>query len=356
MPNFINNKKIIIAPLNWGLGHATRCIPIINALIEKGFTPIIASDGDALKFLKKEFPTLKNYELPSYNIRYTKKGKNLKFRLLLDSPKILKAIKKEKKKIIKIIKDEDVSGIISDNRFGVRSNKIPSVYLTHQINVLSGNTSFLTSKFHQKIISKFDECWVPDYEDSANLAGNLSHFDKLNLNIKYIGPISRFSYHKVSKKYDLLVLLSGPEPQRSLLENKLLKELKSYYKKVLFVRGVISDKGKPLMRNENIEIVNFMLQNELQLAINESEIILARSGYSTIMDLEKLNAKAFFIPTPGQFEQEYLAEYLKQKGIAPFSKQSDFKMNMLKEVKNYTEFESLVYRSKNQFPFEVFNE
>lgn len=355
MPNSSNNKKIIVAPLNWGLGHAARCIPIINALLKENFEPIITSDGDALELLKKEFPTLKSYELPSYNIRYTINGKLLKYRLLFDSIKILNAIKGEQKIIENIIEKENISGIISDNRFGVRSNKVPSVYLSHQINVLSGSTTFFTTRFHQKIILKFDECWVPDYEDLANLAGNLSHFDKLNLNIKYIGPISRFSYRKVSKKYDLLVLLSGPEPQRSLLENKLLKELKSYNKKVLFVRGVISDKGKPLMRNENIEIVNFMLQNELQLAINESEIILARSGYSTIMDLEKLNAKAFFIPTPGQFEQEYLAKYLKQKEIAPFSKQSDFKMNMLEKLKNYTGFESLIKKSKNQLSFKVFN-
>ncbi len=356
MPNFTNNKKIIIAPLNWGLGHATRCIPIINALLKENFEPIIASDGDALKLLQKEFPELKNFELPSYSIQYTKKGENLKYRLLFDSPKILKAIKEEKKNIAKIIEEEDVSGIISDNRFGVRSKKIPSVYLTHQINVLSGSTTFFTTKFHQKIISKFDECWVPDYEDSANLAGDLSHFDKLNLNIKYIGPISRFTYRNVSKKYDLLVLLSGPEPQRSILEEKLLKELKSYNKKVLFIRGAISDKEKLSMRNKNIEIVNFMLQNELRLAINESEIILARSGYSTIMDLEKLNAKAFFIPTPGQFEQEYLAMYLKQKRIAPFSDQILFNIKMLNEINYFSGFSNKKTPNKVNFKslFDVF--
>jgi len=359
------NKKILIAPLNWGLGHATRCVPIINALIKEDFQPILAGDGDSLKLLQKEFPKLKSYQLPSYDIQYTKKGKHLKYKLLLDTPKILKIVKEEERIVSRIIKKENIQGIISDNRFGVRSYKIPSVYITHQINVLSGITTFITSKFHQKIISKFDECWVPDYKSSPNLAGKLSHINNSKLNLKYISPISRFnlviptdpdSYREGmtnSKKYDIMVLLSGPEPQRTILEEKLLNELKTYPKKVLFVRGVISDK-EISTENTNVDIVNFMLQKDLQKAILESKIVIARSGYSTIMDLEKLRAKAFFIPTPGQFEQEYLAKYLEDQNIAPYSTQKGFKLSLLDSCKKYTGF---IYDKKSkekQFIFDVF--
>lgn len=361
----ITRKKILIAPLNWGLGHATRCIPIIEALIKENFQPVIASDGDSLKLLQKEFPNLKSYKLPAYNIKYTKNGKNLKLKLLFNALQIFKAAKKEQKVVNDIIKKEGIIGLISDNRFGVFSKKIPSVYITHQIQVLSGFTTFITSKFHQKIIAKFDECWVPDYEGKINLAGKLSHISNKKLNIKYIDPISRFDNKILSfegmtnnKKYDLLILLSGPEPQRSILEEKLLKELKNYNKNTLFVRGVVSDKEKInnniLIKKENIHIVNFMLQNELQKAINDSKIIIARSGYSTIMDLETLKAKAFFIPTPGQYEQEYLAKYLKNQNIAPYTDQDSFKIEMLLEVKNYDGF---VYKNtvkENKIPLTIF--
>ncbi len=363
LKNKTKDKKILIAPLNWGLGHATRCIPIINALIKENFEPILAGDGDSLKLLQKEFPELKAYQLPSYNIQYTKKGVNLKYKLLIDAPRILKTVEKEQQKVAEIIKKENLKGIISDNRFGVRSDRIPSVYITHQINVLSGITTFLTSKFHQKIIKKFDECWIPDYQNTPNLAGKLSHTNNSNLNLKYIGPISRFDNEISSKevmtkdkKYDILVLLSGPEPQRGLLEEKLIKELESSSKKVLFVRGVISDKEISI-KNQNIEIVNFMMQKDLQKAILESKIILARSGYSTIMDLEKLNTKAFFIPTPGQYEQKYLAQYLENKNIAPYAYQKDFELNLLENCEKYTGFKTKKTSNEKQdhFPFDIFN-
>jgi len=352
------NKRILIAPLNWGLGHAARCIPIINALLDEKFEPILAGDGDSLKLLQKEFPGLKYYELPSYSIQYTKKGKNLKYKLLFDSLKIRKVISKEQRAVDEIIQKENIKGIISDNRFGVRSKKVPSVYITHQINVLSGITTFFTSKIHQKIIAKFDECWIPDYESDPDLAGNLSHVKKSNLNLKYVGPISRFHERNSSlegkardKKYDVMILLSGPEPQRTILEEKLFLELKNYKKEVLLVRGVISKKQK-IQKAKNITMVNFMLQNELQNALSESDLIIARSGYSTIMDLDRLKAKAFFIPTPGQFEQEYLAKYLEKQNVAPYALQDDFNIRMLDVVKNYKGFKRASKNHKNQFAFD----
>ncbi|MCF6223496.1 MAG: glycosyltransferase [Flavobacteriaceae bacterium] len=363
MPNSSNKRKILVAPLNWGLGHATRCIPIINVLIHEGFEPVLAGDGDSLKLLKKEFHDLMSYELPSYAIQYTKNGKNLKYKLLFDALRINKIIKKEYQTVNEIIRKENIKGIISDNRFGVRSNQVPSVYITHQVNVLSGATSFITSKYHQYIISKFDICWVPDYKGKNNLAGKLSHTNTSELNLKYINPLSRFDevfFCKekplVTKKYDILAIISGPEPQRSLFEEKLLDAFKTTSKKVLFVRGIVSDKEKekPKLNHKNVKIVNYMLQEELQKSIIESELIIARSGYSTIMDLEKLCAKAFFIPTPGQYEQEYLAKYLQEKNIAPWSSQNNFKMNDLKKHLDYTGFKQIKRLKKDQVSLDIF--
>ena len=177
-------KNILVAPLNWGLGHATRCIPIIKELKINGFTPIIASDGVALEMLRKEFPELQTLELPSYQIEYAKNGANFKWKMLKNTPKMIEAILEEKKLVKKWIKEYDIIGIISDNRLGVFSKKVQSVFITHQLNVLTGNTTWLTSKMHQRIIKKYTECWVPDFEGTPNLTGKLGHLKKSDLKIK----------------------------------------------------------------------------------------------------------------------------------------------------------------------------
>ena len=328
-------NRILVAPLNWGLGHATRCIPIINELIKHGFIPVIASDGDALELLKKEFPKSQFLKLPGYQIKYSKKGKNLKLKLLKNSPKMLKAISKEKALVKKMINSGDIHGVISDNRLGVYSKQVPSVFITHQLQVMSGSTTWLTTKMHEKIISKFDECWVPDTYLQSNLSGNLGHANTIDKPLKYLGVLSRFTKENRVKKYDLLVLLSGPEPQRTYLEKLILEELKSFEGNTLVVNGVIEKKQK-CIEKDNTLIYNFMTSKQLQNAINESEIVLSRSGYTTIMDLAMLEKKAFFIPTPGQFEQEYLAKRLSEQGFVPYCSQEEFTIKKLKMVADYS--------------------
>jgi uncharacterized protein (TIGR00661 family) len=332
----INNtpKTILVAPLNWGLGHATRCVPIIKALQENNHIPIIASDGIALAMLRKEFPYLKTLELPSYQIEYAKNGKNFKWKLLQSAPKMIQAIWKEKRMIASWIKQYDIDGIISDNRLGVFNKNIPCVFITHQLNVMSGNTTWLTSKLHQNIIKKYTECWVPDVADNPNLAGELSHANNLPFVPKYIGPLSRMHEKPIPKQYDLMVILSGPEPQRGLLESILKTELKRYRGDVVFIRGVV-EKEQKKEQLKNITYFNFMTSRQLEQTFNASDIVLARSGYTTIMDLARLGKKAFFIPTPGQYEQLYLAKKLKEEGIVPYTEQDKFKIDHLTEIKKH---------------------
>ncbi len=334
-----NKKRILVAPLNWGLGHATRCIPIINALKSHDFEPIIASDGFALSLLQKEFPELQSIKLPSYNITYAKKANSFKLKLIKDSPHLLKTIKRERKLIKQLVETENLFGIISDNRFGIRHKSIPSVFITHQLKVLSGNTTWLSSKMHQKIITKFDECWVPDYKGKNNLSGDLGHVDDLNISLKYLRPLSRFQRKDLTSRYKLLVVLSGPEPQRTYLEEKILNELTSFEGNVCLVKGIL-EAEQTIVERQNTIIYNYMTSNQLEDALNSSEIVLSRSGYTSLMDYAKLGKKAFLIPTPGQYEQEYLAEKLQKENIAPFSTQKDFNINMLNEMKNYKGFVS----------------
>lgn len=333
-----SDKNILVAPLNWGLGHATRCIPIIKALEKNDFIPIIASDGIALDMLRKEFPHLQTLELPSYQIEYAKNGADFKWKMLKNTPKMIEAILEEKKIVKKWVKEYNLVGIISDNRLGVFNKKVQSVFITHQLNVLTGNTTWLTSKMHQHIVKKFDECWVPDFEDEPNLTGKLGHLKNSDLKLKYIGPLSRLERKNLPIQFDLMVILSGPEPQRGILENILKEKLANYSGEIIFIKGKIEIQQTKEQLG-NILYYNFMTSEELETTFNQSKAVLCRSGYTTIMDLAKLGKKAFFIPTPGQYEQEYLAKKLKKLGLVPFAKQEDFTLEDLKEINLYKDLE-----------------
>lgn len=328
------NKTILIAPLNWGLGHATRCIPIIKALQEYNFTPIIASDGTALELLKKEFPYLKILELPSYHIEYAKNGKNFRWKLLKNLPRMIAAIYQEKKMVKKWIQKYEIEGIISDNRLGVYNSSIPSVFITHQLNVITGSTTWITSKLHQYFIKKFTSCWIPDVNSKLNLSGKLGHIANNALKLQYIGPLSRMNKLNLPIQYDLMIVLSGPEPQRGLLEALLTKEVKRYKGKVVFVKGVIEAHQKK-EEIDHVTYYNFMKSRQLEHTINESHSVLCRSGYTTIMDLAKLNKKAFFIPTPGQYEQIYLAEKLQNEDCVPYATQENFRIEDLSKIDQF---------------------
>ncbi|MDR7209763.1 glycosyltransferase [Flavobacterium piscis] len=328
------NKTILITPLNWGLGHATRCIPIIKALQENNYIPIIASDGIALDLLRKEFPYIQTLELPSYHIEYAKNAKNFKWKLIKNLPKMIVAILDEKKLVNSWIKKYDIDGIISDNRLGVFSKKVPSVFITHQLNVMTGNTTKFTSKCHQYFIKKYAECWVPDTNETTNLTGELGHLNNSKLNLKYIGPLSRMRQKETPKQYDLMIILSGPEPQRTLLQEKLQQEIVHYQGAVVFIKGLV-EKEQSKQQIKNVTYYNFMNTKQLEQTFNESDLVLCRSGYTTVMDLAKLGKKAFFIPTPGQYEQEYLAIKLQEENLVPYATQNDFTIEDLSKVKSF---------------------
>lgn len=324
-------KKIIVAPLNWGLGHASRCVSIIYFLQENNFIPIIASDGIALQFLRKEFPALEYIKLPSYGISY---AKNIKLGLLFQFPKVLLAIKKEQIVIANYISlNTDIVGVISDNRFGVRCINTPSVYITHQVQVLSGIATFFSSKIHQNYIKKFNECWIPDTEKNR-FSGLLSKSTNQKLHLKKIGVLSRFTKGSLPYKNDVLIILSGIESQRKALEDVLLYEFRNSKEKVVLVQGLI-EKKQDVFEKNGIIIYNYLLSSELENEIKQSKLIICRSGYSSIMDLAVLDKKAFFIPTPNQPEQEYLANYLEAEKIAPFSTEKGFRKEKINVINNY---------------------
>jgi len=311
---------VIVAPLNWGLGHAARCIPLIDYLLSLGTKVIIASDGLSLKLLKKEHPELPTYELPSYGISY--QYHNMVLNMVLQFPTIAKAYYHELNVAKQIVAETNATVIISDNRFGFRTPTTKNYYITHQVNILHpiGFLSKIASSVHRYFINKFDQCWIPDFADKKSLAGKISVSTHLK-DAAYLGPLTRIENKTLTKKWDIFILLSGPEPQRTILENALIELLLKWGdKKVLMIRGTENVNPQLADVGKNCTILDLADTIQISDALQSSHLLIARSGYTTVMDIAHLDIKAVFIPTPGQTEQEYLAKsmskHTKYKWIA----------------------------------------
>ena len=334
-----NNEKprILIAPLDWGLGHATRCIPIVNKLIELNCEVWIVAEKKIFFLLKKEFPSAVFLRYKGYEIRYSKNKNLFPLTIFFQFPKIIFSIIKEKRWINLIVKENSIDAIISDNRFGMFTKQIPCVYITHQLFIKTGNqlTDVIAQKIHNYFIRKYTFCWVPDIQKNG-LAGKLSHPKKVPSNVVYIGPLSRFKrIENVEIIYDLLVLISGPEPQRTIFENLILKQLESFDGKAFLIRG-LPDETISFREFSHVKIKNHLQAAELKKVIQQSEIVLSRSGYTTVMDLSALQKKAILIPTPGQKEQEYLAKYLYEKQYFFCIEQKNFSLeDAINEMKGF---------------------
>jgi uncharacterized protein (TIGR00661 family) len=311
-----NIQTILVAPLDWGLGHATRCMPIIQTLIDNGYTVMIAASGKQQILLKQAFPTLTFIELKGYQIQYAKSKSLLPLKIILQIPKILFTIYHENRWLRKTILQYNIDAVISDNRYGLYHTKIPSVFITHQLLIKMPFSWLekLVQQINYKFIEKYTACWVPDFQDANNIAGDLSNPQNLpKTPIHYLGLLSRFQLQKdISIQYDFCIILSGPEPQRTILENKIFNEIKHTENAILLVRGK-PDSKEILTINNKVTIKNHLPSKELNIAMQQSNFIVCRSGYTTVMELLSLQKKAILIATPGQTEQEYLANKLMQQ-------------------------------------------
>jgi hypothetical protein len=301
---------ILVAPLCWGLGHATRCIPLIRAWGLAGHDVVIGSDGDALGLLRREFPDLPYLVLPSYNIRYG--SSNMAWNMLVQLPKIGWAVVREHFSLRRFLGKNKVDLVVSDNRFGLFSGRSRTVFVTHQVNIQVPNRllGWLVNVVNHWFIGRFGEFWVLDFEGDKSLAGALSA--PLPASLKggrYIGTLSRMVYYEVEKVYDCVAVLSGPEPQRSIFEDEIrvLFAGKPVTDRLLIVRGVVTSDNKRGVVG-NLSCVDYMTSEELNGVLLASRLVICRSGYSTIMDLVATKSAAILVATPGQTEQEYLAK------------------------------------------------
>lgn len=355
----MNNKKtILICPLEWGLGHASRMIPVAAELIERGHKVLFASGTEHLNLIRSELPECELIVFSGFKPRYSKYLPQYIW-LLFKIPSLIYHIFSEHFRLKKIIKKHSIDIIISDNRFGLWNSEITSVYVTHMPRIpFPAGFRFLEPVgilIHRQIIKKYDWLFIPDMPTEPNLSGRLSHGLKLPDNTRYVGILSRFSKNSIatnkqSDKSHNLIILSGPEPQKAMLKKKLTKIFKNKPTTTIMLGGA-PDADIKKESAHNIIFYNHLPSQETFNLIINGKSIITRSGYSTIMDLVAIGCSALLIPTRGQPEQEYLAERLAKQGLFYSTEQRKLNdktpvpENIIKNTKHITDESSVLLNS-----------
>ncbi len=302
-----HGARILVAPLDWGLGHAARCVPLVRQLLELGAVPVIGADGRPLALLNEEFPRLGSVRLPGMEVRYGK-GRSQAWALAKQLPAMLRQVRMETAWLARNKAVLGLDAVISDQRFGLHSPALPSVLITHQVFPFTPFGQRMARGFNHRYIQRFHRCWIADHAEAPGLAGELSHGPDLPGNARYIGPLSRFAVelpHMHQRPARIVAVLSGPEPQRSLMEAQVLQQLHAIDGPHLMVSG---QPGAATQHAGQVRIEGHLSSQELLAALVQAELIISRTGYSTLMDLEAIGRGALLVPTPGQPEQEYLGK------------------------------------------------
>ena len=323
--------RILVAPLDWGLGHATRCIPVIYELLNQNAEVWLAGEGAHEALLKGEFPGLSFLYLRGYRVSYGNSRAGLVGAIFKQTPQIVGAIKNEHAWLKKVITEYHFDAVISDNRFGLYHPTIPCYFITHQLTIRSPIGKWLEKILQNRnyrYLKRFSECWIPDEKGEINLAGELSHPSKMpELPVHYMGVLSRMKKNEpCEQKGRLLICLSGPEPQRTIFENIIIREITQYQGRATIVRGLPGE-ANLIPSTNDIHFYNHLSAAEMNNEMEKAEFVIGRSGYSTVMDMAALGKKSILVATPGQPEQEYLAKYLAQKQFAFCIRQEQFSLS-----------------------------
>ncbi len=328
-----------MAPLDWGLGHATRTIPVIREFLSRGWTVDLAVSGSVSALYEKEFPGLRRIRIPGYAIRYPARGFEMPFWLLKNYRRIANVIRDEHLIAESLVKVNAYDAVFSDNRFGFYSSRAHSVYLTHQARIAfpSPFSIFedLGVAWHSRKMSHFDSLWIPDFPEFPGLAGKLSHVST-NRVLEFVGPLSRFSGLELpsppsDKKFRFAAILSGPEPMRTSFEKALLAAFEKIPGEHLLVRGLPGSSEIPFSP-KNVTVYNHLDTVAFSKAIQNAESVVSRPGYSTVMDMIYLGADCIFVPTPGQTEQVYLGKALRDSGKASYLQQTEISAERLQSL------------------------
>ena len=326
--------KIFFPVLNWGLGHASRSLPLIKKYLDQGHEVVCASDGEALTMLRKELPDQMVLQLPGYEILYG--SRFMPINMLKHGPGMLRTIRTEHDLTKAIVERHHIDCIISDNRYGCYHPEVPSALITHQLQVFTGQ-KLLDVYIRRQIRSwykNFSEIWVPDQAPPGNITGELSGMETDPVPKFFLGVISELKASPARGKYKAVAVISGPEPQRTHFEQIVIKQLSGLEGDFAIVRGK-PDAEEPIKQEGNLTIFPYCTRAELSAILAQTEVVIARSGYTTLMDLAMTGHKAILCPTPGQYEQTYLADRLANLHQCIYLRQENLNLaNALTDVEN----------------------
>jgi uncharacterized protein (TIGR00661 family) len=322
--------KIFFPVLNWGLGHASRSLPLIKKFLSAGHEVLCAADGEALSMLRRELPDQVVLQLPGYGILYG--SRYMPYNMLKHGPGMIKAMKTEHALTEAIVERHGIDCIISDNRYGCYHQDIPSILITHQLQVFTGQ-KLLDVYIRRQIRSwckKFTELWIPDKEPPHNITGELSEVNTDPIPKLYLGVISELSCIPKNGKYKAVAVISGPEPQRTHFEQLVIKQLSALDGNYAIVCGKPAE-DEQVREEKNLTIYPYLSRAEISRLLDQTEIVISRSGYTTLMDLAKTGHKAILCPTPGQYEQIYLADRLADQGQCVYTRQENLNLQQAME-------------------------
>jgi len=316
----MNPNTAFVCPLSWGLGHATRCIPVVRALQAEGFTVILGGSGRSGLLLQQRFPELKFIPTPFRDVKLYA-GLPVWAGVLMQLPAFMREIRRERTFAQRVIKEQNLSVLISDNRYGMYAPGVRSILITHQLRVRHPKFlkpfEALSAWLLKRLTGKFSEVWVPDFSGADNLTGELSRpTDSRNKRIRFVGPLSRFS---ATDRADavipnkVVVVISGPEPSRQTFEDGVRTAALNAGRAITIIGG--KPESETAHKAGPVTLYPHLNDESFAQEVTSAEYIVASGGYSTIMDLAALNCRATLIPFPGQTEQEYLAARLHGRGM-----------------------------------------
>ena len=326
--------KVIYGICSWGLGHATRSLPVMRKLIDENNDLTIISNGRSLDLLRSELgENIEYIDIPDYPMLLSENSRQFMAKSMIYWPLFIRKMQSGLSQLTKMLKTRKCDLIISDGRYDIYSKKIPSFFISHQMRIMNPLRIKMLETgseiFNLFFFKRFKGVIVPDYKDdslSGELSHNLKKIDEKKIN--YVGILSDFKKKKTKKDIDYLISISGPEPQRSILEGKLAPQVQDLDGNIVMTLGKVEKHSE--IKKKNITTYSFLTKEKREGLLNRAKIVISRSGYSTIMDLGIINTKALLIPTPGQIEQEYLSEY--HNKIGTFYSVNQSEVNLKKDI------------------------
>ncbi|MBW6458185.1 MAG: hypothetical protein K0B52_03390 [FCB group bacterium] len=333
----MKNKTVIYAILNWGLGHATRSAPIIRRLINDGNRVVIISHGQALTLMKEQFPECIFRDIRDKNIQYASNGIMFVFKIVSQFPKMVLGWEYERRKMRELEKEFHPDLVMTEMRLGFWSKNIPSVLITNQLRFFLPPglkwAEILGEWFNFLVFRHFDHIFVPDIAGEPNLLGDLCHKGRIakHPNVRFVGCLSSITPddNPPEKDIDLLISISGPEPQRTMFEEIVLSRIADLSGKVVITLGSPGREGITEFDNGRITIYPHLDRGTMANIMQRAKFVISRSGFSTVNELFVLRKSAMLVPTPGQTEQEYIARHFHRQGIFHYCRQEDLDLKHL---------------------------